>query len=76
MTRAITGAALRAAITGATCAIVAASALAACQPGDEPGAEYIEDMARGPGYKAFAPNQAFHNGITLQRPVPSTNARG
>lgn len=50
--------------------------LAACQPGDKPGAEYIEDMARGPAYKAFMPNAATRNGITLQRPVPGTIARG
>lgn len=51
-------------------------ALAACQPGDEPGAEYMPDMARGPAYKAFAPNPAMRNGITLQRPVAGTIARG
>jgi mono/diheme cytochrome c family protein len=53
-----------------------ASAVAACQPGEQPGAEYIEDMARGPAYKAFAPNQATRNGITLQHPVAGTIARG
>lgn len=53
-----------------------ASAAAACQPGEQPGAEYIEDMARGPAYKAFAPNQATRNGITLQHPVAGTIARG
>jgi mono/diheme cytochrome c family protein len=57
-------------------AIALAPILAACQPGEEPGAEYIEDMARGPAYKAFAPNQGTRNGITLQRPVPGTIARG
>ena len=56
--------------------IALGSILAACQPGDEPGAEYIEDMARGPAYKAFAPNQATRNGITLQHPVTGTIARG
>jgi mono/diheme cytochrome c family protein len=56
--------------------IALGSILAACQPGDEPGAEYIEDMARGPAYKAFAPNQATRNGITLQHPVAGTIARG
>ena len=59
-----------------TFATLLASVLAACQPGDKPGAEYIEDMARGPSYKAFAPNAATRNGITLQRPVPGTIARG
>jgi mono/diheme cytochrome c family protein len=57
-------------------AIVLASLVAACQPGAQPGAEYMPDMARGPAYKAFAPNQATRNGITLQRPVPGTIARG
>jgi mono/diheme cytochrome c family protein len=36
----------------------------------------MPDMARGPGYKAFAPNLATRNGITLQRPVPGTIKRG
>jgi mono/diheme cytochrome c family protein len=52
------------------------SVVAACQPGEQPGSEYIEDMARGPAYKAFAPNQATRNGITLQHPVAGTIARG
>ena len=50
--------------------------LAACQPGDQPGSEYMPDMARSPRYNAFAPNRATRNGITLQRPVPGTIARG
>jgi len=52
------------------------SLLGACQPGDQPGPEYMPDMARGPAYKAFAPNQATRNGITLQRPVAGTIKRG
>ena len=52
------------------------ASLAACQPDEQPGSEYIEDMARGPAYKAFAPNQATRNGITLQHPVAGTIARG
>jgi len=59
-----------------TWAILLASVIAACQPGDQPGSEYMPDMARGPAYKAFAPNRATRNGITLQRPVPGTIARG
>ena len=55
---------------------VLAAFVAACQPGAEPGSEYIEDMARGPAYKAFAPNEATRNGITLQHPVAGTIARG
>jgi mono/diheme cytochrome c family protein len=52
------------------------SILWACEPGDKPGPEYMPDMARGPAYKAFAPNQATRNGITLQRPVVGTIKRG
>lgn len=66
-------------MTRATSAMMLASIatiLVACQPGDQPGPEYMPDMARGPGYKAFAPNEAMRNGITLQRPVPGTIARG
>jgi mono/diheme cytochrome c family protein len=63
-------------MTRLTIATLLVSVLAACQPGDKPGAEYIEDMARGPQYKAFAPNLATRNGITLQRPVAGTIARG
>jgi mono/diheme cytochrome c family protein len=51
-------------------------ALAACKPGDLPGSEYMPDMARGPAFDAFAPNPATRNGITLQRPVAGTIARG
>jgi mono/diheme cytochrome c family protein len=52
------------------------SILWACEPGDKPGPEYMPDMARGPAYKAFAPNPATRNGITLQRPVVGTIKRG
>jgi mono/diheme cytochrome c family protein len=52
------------------------SLLVACEPGDKPGPEYMPDMARGPSYKAFAPNLATRNGITLQRPVVGTIKRG
>lgn len=55
---------------------ILAAGLAACQPGEQPGWEYMPDMARGPNYKAFAPNPATRNGITLQRPVAGTIARG
>ena len=33
-------------------------------------------MARGPAYKAFAPNAATRTGLTLQAPVAGTIARG
>jgi hypothetical protein len=55
---------------------VLATVVAACQPGEQPGSEYIEDMARGQAYKAFSPNLATRNGITLQHPVAGTIARG
>jgi mono/diheme cytochrome c family protein len=38
--------------------------------------EYMPDMARDPAYKAFAPNSATRDGLTLQRPVAGTIARG
>lgn len=59
-----------------TLGLGAAVVLTACEPGDKPGPEYMPDMARGPAYKAFAPNQAMRNGITLQRPVAGTIKRG
>ncbi len=51
-------------------------AVAGCKPGARPGSEYMPDMARGPGFKAFEPNPATRDGITLQRPVAGTIARG
>jgi mono/diheme cytochrome c family protein len=36
----------------------------------------MPDMARGPAYEAFAPNPTTRDGLTLQRPVPGTIARG
>jgi mono/diheme cytochrome c family protein len=59
----------------ALAALLSASA-SACKPGSRPGSEYMPDMARGPAYKAFAPNQGTPSGITLQAPVPGTIARG
>jgi mono/diheme cytochrome c family protein len=38
--------------------------------------EYMPDMARGPAYKAFAPNNVTRDHLTLQQPVPGTIARG
>ena len=38
--------------------------------------EYMPDMARDPAYKAFAPNSTTRDGLTLQRPVSGTIARG
>ena len=44
--------------------------------GNDRAREYFPDMARGPAYKAFAPNAATRTGLTLQAPVPGTIARG
>lgn len=38
--------------------------------------EYMPDMARGPAYKAFAPNSVTRDGLTLQHPVAGTIPRG
>ncbi len=55
----------------------AAVGLLACGARSEGRAyEYMPDMARGPAYKAFAPNPVTRDGLTLQRPVPGTIARG
>ena len=60
-------------------AVLAAVALAAagCGAGPQKRAyEYMPDMARGPAYKAFAPNPVTRDGLTLQRPVAGTIPRG
>jgi mono/diheme cytochrome c family protein len=44
--------------------------------GEDRAPEYFPDMTRGPAYKAFAPNPATRDGLTLQRPVAGTIARG
>jgi mono/diheme cytochrome c family protein len=52
-------------------------AFAGCGAGGEDRAlEYFPDMARGPAYKAFAPNPAMPDGLTLRVPVAGTIARG
>ncbi|HLK90641.1 MAG TPA: cytochrome c [Polyangia bacterium] len=56
---------------------VVVCALAGCAAGgDDRALEYFPDMARGPAYKAFAPNPATRDGLTLRAPVPGTIARG
>ena len=53
------------------------SALAGCGATPEKRAyEYMPDMARGPAYKAYAPNSITRDGLTLQRPVAGTIPRG
>jgi mono/diheme cytochrome c family protein len=57
--------------------LTAMAALQGCGAGGNDRAlEYMPDMARGPAYKAFAPNTATRSGLTLQAPVPGTIARG
>ena len=38
--------------------------------------EYMPDMARGPAYKAYAPNFITRDGLTLQQAVAGTIPRG
>ena len=67
MTRAFCGLAL----------LIASVALSGCGATSERRAyEYMPDMARGPAYKAFAPNSVTRDGLTLQQPVAGTIARG
>lgn len=59
--------------------VLAAGAATGCDAGasgNERAREYMPDMARGPAYKAFAPNTATRTGLTLQAPVAGTIARG
>ena len=63
---------------GSTSAVLLVASIAAgCGATSERRAfEYMPDMARDPAYKAFAPNPATRNGLTLQIPVAGTVARG
>jgi mono/diheme cytochrome c family protein len=56
--------------------LATAIALAGCGSSGRRAFEYMPDMARDPAYKAFAPNPATRDGLTLQHPVPGTIARG
>jgi len=54
-----------------------AATLAGCGASSQQRAfEYMPDMARGPAYKAYAPNLVTRDGLTLQRPVLGTIPRG
>src|SRR5215467_794448 len=58
-------------------AILVAFVLTGCGAASQRRAfEYLPDMARDPAYKAFAPNPATRDGLTLQRPVAGTIPRG
>jgi len=62
---------------GAAVSAVAVALAAGCGASSEQRAfEYMPDMARSPAYKAFAPNPVTRDGLTLQRPVAGTIARG
>jgi mono/diheme cytochrome c family protein len=57
--------------------LIAAALVAACQATrDSRAREYMPDMVRSPAYKAFAPNQATRDGLTMRPPVEGTLARG
>ncbi len=58
-----------------TCFVMAASVGCGANAGNR-AREYMPDMARSPSYKAFAPNAATRDGLTLQSPVPGTIPRG
>jgi mono/diheme cytochrome c family protein len=58
-------------------ASVAAAGMSGCGANSRSRAfEYAPDMARGPAYKAFAPNSATVDGLTLRQPVAGTIPRG
>jgi mono/diheme cytochrome c family protein len=57
--------------------LVLGAALVGCGASSQQRAfEYMPDMARGPAYKAYAPNSVTRDGLTLQRPVAGTIPRG
>jgi mono/diheme cytochrome c family protein len=53
-----------------------ASVAVGCTDDTQRAREYMPDMVRDPAYKAFAPNPATRDGLTLQRPVAGTIPRG
>ncbi len=55
---------------------VLVAVVSGCGADAKPGFEYMPDMARGAAYRAFAPNPVTRDGLTLQRPVAGTVARG
>lgn len=56
--------------------LATAIVLAGCGSSGRRAYEYMPDMARDPAYKAFAPNAATRDGLTLQHPVAGTIPRG
>ena len=63
-------------MSGLRWALVAVAIAGCGASGNDRAREYMPDMARGPAYKAFAPNAATRSGLTLQAPVAGTIARG
>jgi mono/diheme cytochrome c family protein len=58
-------------------ALLSAIALAGCgRHADKRGFEYVRDMTYSIAYDSFAPNPVTRDGLTLQRPVRGTIARG
>jgi len=58
-------------------ALCCAMSLAGCGPAsDRRGFEYVRDMTYSLAYDSFAPNPVTRDGLTLQRPVRGTIARG
>jgi mono/diheme cytochrome c family protein len=58
-------------------AAITTTTLLGCRAsGEDRAREYMPDMVRSPSYKAFAPNLTTRTGMTLQRPVEGTIARG
>ncbi len=58
-------------------AILCAAAVSACGSASKKrGFEYTTDMTYSLAYDSFAPNPVTRDGLTLQRPVPGTIARG
>ena len=63
-------------LTAIMAGLLALAVLAGCGATEQQRAyEYMPDMARGPAYKAFAPNPVTRDGLTLQRPVAGTIPR-
>jgi len=56
--------------------LVLAAALGCGARGDRRGLEYAPDMVYSLAYDSFAPNPVTRDGLTLQRPVRGTIARG
>ena len=60
----------------ATALLSAVVGLGCGASGNDRAREYFPDMARGPAYKAFAPNAATSDGLTLRVPVAGPIAPG